>query len=71
MKNVIAIACGFAKGRNLGENAKAAIITRGMSEIVKLGVNMGAKRKTFYDMKVLIEFLGIARTRPGILNKFP
>ena len=50
MKNVIAIACGFAKGRNLGENAKAAIITRGMSEIVKLGVNMGAKRKTFYGL---------------------
>ena len=50
MKNVIAIACGFAKGKNLGENAKAAIITRGISEIVKLGVNMGAKRKTFYGL---------------------
>ena len=50
MKNVIAIACGFAKGKNLGENAKAAIITRGISEIVKLGVKMGAKRKTFYGL---------------------
>ena len=50
MKNVIAIACGFVKGKNLGENAKAAIITRGMSEIVKLGINMGAKRKTFYGL---------------------
>ena len=50
MKNVIAIACGFAKGKNLGENAKAAIITRGISEIVKLGINMGAKRKTFYGL---------------------
>ena len=50
MKNVIAIACGFAKGKNLGENAKAAIITRGMSEIVELGVRMGAKRKTFYGL---------------------
>ena len=50
MKNVIAIACGFAKGKNLGENAKAAIITRGISEIVKLGVRMGAKRKTFYGL---------------------
>ena len=50
MKNVIAIACGFAKGKNLGEIAKAAIITRGISEIVKLGVKMGAKRKTFYGL---------------------
>ena len=50
MKNVIAIACGFAKGKDLGENAKAAIITRGISEIVKLGINMGAKRKTFYGL---------------------
>ena len=50
MKNVIAIACGFIKGKALGENAKAAIITRGISEIVKLGLNMGAKRKTFYGL---------------------
>ncbi len=50
MKNIIAIACGFVKGKNLGENAKAAIITRGISEIVKLGINMGAKRKTFYGL---------------------
>ncbi len=50
MKNVIAIACGLIKGKNLGENAKAAIITRGISEIVKLGLKMGAKRKTFYGL---------------------
>ena len=50
MKNVIAIACGFVKGNRLGENAKAAIITRGISEIVKLGLNMGAKTKTFYGL---------------------
>lgn len=50
MKNVIAIACGFVKGSKLGENARAAIITRGLSEIVKLGLNMGAKRKTFYGL---------------------
>ena len=50
MKNVIAIACGFVKGKNLGENAKAAIITRGISEIVKLGQKMGANRKTFYGL---------------------
>ncbi len=50
MKNVIAIACGLIRGKNLGENAKAAIITRGMSEIVKLGITMGAKKNTFYGL---------------------
>ena len=50
MKNVIAIACGLIKGKNLGENAKAAIITRGISEIVDLGLKMGAKRNTFYGL---------------------
>ena len=50
MKNVIAIACGLVKGKNLGENAKAAIITRGISEIVRLGLKMGAKRNTFYGL---------------------
>jgi glycerol-3-phosphate dehydrogenase (NAD(P)+) len=50
MKNVIAIAAGFIKGKNLGENAKAAIITRGISEIVQLGLKMGAKRNTFYGL---------------------
>tara|TARA_B100000963_G_scaffold318691_1_gene299974 strand:+ start:55 stop:993 length:939 start_codon:yes stop_codon:yes gene_type:complete len=50
MKNVIAIACGLVKGKNLGENAKAAIITRGITEIVRLGLKMGAKRNTFYGL---------------------
>ncbi len=50
MKNVIAIACGLIKGKNLGENAKAAIITRGISELVDLGLKMGAKRNTFYGL---------------------
>ncbi len=50
MKNIIAIACGFIKGMSLGENARAAIVTRGMSEIVQLGLKMGAKRQTFYGL---------------------
>ncbi len=50
MKNIIAIACGYIYGCGLGENAKAAIITRGLSEIVELGVKMGAKKETFYGL---------------------
>ena len=50
MKNVIAIACGIIIGSNLGQNARAAIITRGLSEIIDLGMIMGAKRETFYGL---------------------
>ena len=50
MKNVIAIASGVIKGSNLGHNAGAAIITRGLSEIIDLGIQMGAKKSTFYGL---------------------
>jgi len=47
LKNVIAIASGISDGLGLGLNARAALITRGLAEIVRLGVAMGAKEKTF------------------------
>ena len=50
MKNVIAIASGVIIGSNLGHNAGAAIITRGLSEIIDLGVKMGARKTTFYGL---------------------
>ena len=50
MKNVIAIASGVIIGSNLGQNAGAAIITRGLSEIIDLGTQMGAKKSTFYGL---------------------
>ena len=46
-KNVIALACGMASGRGLGENTLASVITRGLAEITRLGVAMGADPKTF------------------------
>jgi len=50
LKNVIAIAAGIVKGLELGMNALASLITRGIVEIARLGVKMGAKRKTFYGL---------------------
>ena len=47
LKNVIAIAAGVSDGLGYGDNAKAAIITRGLYEITKLGVAMGANKETF------------------------
>ena len=47
LKNVIAIASGISDGLNLGFSARAALITRGLAEITRLGVAMGAEEKTF------------------------
>lgn len=47
LKNVIAIACGIAKGLEMGESARASLITRGLAEITRLGMAMGAKPETF------------------------
>jgi glycerol-3-phosphate dehydrogenase (NAD(P)+) len=47
LKNVMAIATGLADGLGLGENARAALITRGLAEIARLGVALGASPLTF------------------------
>jgi glycerol-3-phosphate dehydrogenase (NAD(P)+) len=50
LKNVLAIACGLADGLGYGENAKAALITRGLAEISRLGVAAGARPMTFLGL---------------------
>ncbi len=47
IKNVIALAAGISDGLGFGDNAKAAIITRGITEMARLGMAMGAKTETF------------------------
>ncbi len=50
LKNVIAIASGFAGALNLGDNCKGALLTRGMAEIVRISVALGAKPSTLYGL---------------------
>ncbi len=47
MKNIIAIAAGIIDGTGAGDNAKAALLTRGLAEITRLGISMGARQQTF------------------------
>jgi len=50
LKNIIALAAGISAGLGYGDNAKAAIITRGMVEIARLGKAMGCREETFYGL---------------------
>ena len=72
-KNVIAIAAGIIEGLKDGDNAKAALMTRGINEISELGMKMGGKKETFYglagigDMIVTCTSLHSRNCRAGIL----
>ena len=50
VKNVIALACGICDGLGLGTNTKAAILTRGLAEITRLGMVLGGRKETFYGL---------------------
>ncbi|MEZ0260207.1 MAG: NAD(P)H-dependent glycerol-3-phosphate dehydrogenase [Alphaproteobacteria bacterium] len=50
LKNVIAIACGIVEGKKFGQNAKAAVMTRGLAEIKRLGLKRGAQAETFLGL---------------------
>lgn len=57
LKNIIAIAVGACDGLQLGTNAKAALVTRGLAEIIRIGTHWGAKTETFYGLSGLGDLL--------------
>lgn len=73
LKNVVALSAGIADGLGYGDNAKAALITRGSTEISRLGIAMGGKPETFYgltgigDLIVTCASMHSRNRRAGIL----
>lgn len=73
LKNVIALAAGIVDGMRLGDNTKAALMTRGLAEMARLGVAMGAKAETFAglsgmgDLVVTCGSMHSRNRRAGIL----
>ena len=63
LKNVIAIAAGICDGLELGSNAKAALVTRGLVEMTRLGVALGAKRETFAGLAGLGDLVTTCTSR--------
>ena len=50
LKNIFAIACGISDGLGLGDNSRAAILTRGLNEMTRIGVKMGGELLTFFGL---------------------
>ncbi|MCR5817147.1 MAG: NAD(P)-dependent glycerol-3-phosphate dehydrogenase, partial [Ruminococcus sp.] len=73
LKNIIALAAGVCDGLGLGDNTKAALMTRGLTEIARIGLAMGAERNTFAgltglgDLIVTCTSMHSRNRRAGIL----
>lgn len=63
VKNVIAIGAGICDGLGFGDNAKAALVTRGLAEIVRLGVALGAEAETFLGLSGVGDLFATASSR--------
>ncbi len=63
LKNVIAIAAGVCDGLGYGDNTKAALLTRGLVEISRLGCALGARRETFFGLSGIGDLIATALSR--------
>jgi len=70
LKNVIAICAGFCDGLALGDNTKAALITRGIAEMARLGVCMGAREHTFAGLTGIGDLVVTCTSRHSRNNRF-
>ena len=65
LKNVIAIAAGIADGLGFGDNTKAALLTRGQTEMARLGTALGGRSKTFYGLSGIGDLMVTAMSPRG------
>ena len=63
VKNIIALATGMSDGLGFGDNARAALITRGLAEMTRLGLALGAKSQTFAGLAGLGDLVGTCTSR--------
>ncbi len=70
LKNVIAICAGICDGLGLGDNTKAALITRGLSEMANLGVRMGANERTFAGLTGIGDLVVTCTSQHSRNNRF-
>ncbi len=70
LKNVIAICAGICDGLGLGDNSKAALITRGLAEMMRLGVALGANERTFAGLSGIGDLVVTCTSRHSRNNRF-
>jgi len=68
LKNVIALAAGIGDGLGLGDNARGALVTRGLAEMTRLGVALGGRRETFFGLAGLGDLVATC-TSPHSRNR--
>lgn len=69
LKNVVAIACGIAQGLSVGDNTRAAVMTRGLAELTRLGVAMGGEPATFAGLAGMGDLIATC-VSPHSRNRF-
>ncbi|MBR3968938.1 MAG: NAD(P)-dependent glycerol-3-phosphate dehydrogenase [Clostridia bacterium] len=70
LKNIIAVCAGISDGLGLGDNTKAALITRGLSEMANLGVCMGADERTFMGLTGIGDLVVTCTSQHSRNNRF-
>jgi glycerol-3-phosphate dehydrogenase (NAD(P)+) len=65
LKNIIGIAAGISDGLGLGDNAKAALLTRGLAEMTRFGVALGAEPQTFAGLAGIGDLITTCMSRHG------
>ena len=69
-KNIIAIAAGLCDGMELGDNTRAALMTRGLTEMARLGVKMGAREQTFAGLTGMGDLIVTCTSRHSRNHRF-